>query len=104
MRVSRRLQFLFALLISIGLAIAPLTLPAFAGNASDAAGMEMADMSGDMPCCPDKQKPGDCQDCPLMAICMLKILIGSPVFGSRPLVETKSRVLRPLDEPAVAGL
>jgi hypothetical protein len=68
------------------------------------ADMQMTDMSDDMPCCPEKQKPADCQDCPLMAICLLKVLVGGPVAGNRPLGETKSRVLRPLDEPVVAGL
>jgi hypothetical protein len=116
MRIPRLLHILFASLISIGLAIAPLTFPAVAGHGTAAAGMQMADMdtadmdmvdmdmSGGMPCCPEKQKPGDCQDCPLMAICMLKIVIGGPVFGSRPLRETRSRVLLPRDEPVVAGL
>jgi hypothetical protein len=109
MRISRLLQFLFASLISIGLAIAPLAFPAVAGNGPDGAAtrmavMQMTDMSDDMPCCPEKQKQGDCQDCPLIAICMLKVLHGGPVAGNRPLGETKSRVLRPLDEPVVAGL
>jgi hypothetical protein len=30
----------------------------------------MADMSDDMPCCPDKSAPVDCDQCPLMALCV----------------------------------
>ena len=38
----------------------------------------MAAMSGDMPCCPDGQKNKSCQDCPLVAMCMLTIVQAEP--------------------------
>jgi hypothetical protein len=107
---ARILHFLLAWTISIGLAVAPLASPlaAAAHQASDAGEMhdmmQMADMSADMPCCPDKQKQGDCQDCPLLAICMAKLLQNVPVANGLPIHESKSRTLRPLDEPVLAGL
>ena len=36
-------------------------------------------MSADMPCCPDEQKSKDCQDCPLVAMCILKTAQAGPV-------------------------
>jgi hypothetical protein len=108
--IARILHVLLALTISIGLAIAPLaSLAAIAAHPASGADemhdmMQMADMSGDMPCCPDKQKQGDCQDCPLLAICMAKILQNAPVANGLPIRESKSRTLRPLDEPVLAGL
>lgn len=104
MDMPRFLNFLFAALISIGLALAPLSLASAAGHAPPEAGMQMADMSADMPCCPDKQKPNDCQDCPLFAICMAKVLQDRPAADGLPIRIAKSQILRPLDEPAVAGL
>ena len=61
--------------IVIGLLLAPVSAPALAKSADIA--MSSADMSGDMPCCPDaadRKMPqnGGCKDCPLMAICNLK--------------------------------
>jgi hypothetical protein len=107
---ARTLHFLLALTISIGLAIAPLVSPAVAAmhQAGDADEMhdmmQMAGTSGDMPCCPDKQKQSDCQDCPLLAICMAKMLQNAPAANGLPFHEGKSRTLRPLDEPVLAGL
>jgi SAM-dependent methyltransferase len=39
---------------------------------------DMAAMSGDMQCCPDGQKNKGCQDCPLVALCMLTIAQAEP--------------------------
>ena len=97
------MRFLFASLVSIGLAIAPFATPAAAGHAASHASMQMASMSGDMPCCPDKQKPSDCQDCPLFAICMAKVLQNEPSANGLPIQAAKSHTLRPLDEPVIAG-
>src|SRR5215470_6186523 len=105
MKVSCLLRFLFAALISIGLTIAPLGMPAVASDAPSGDDMmQMADMSGDMPCCPDKQKQGDCQDCPLMAICVAKALQNVPSSDGLPVREASSEVFHPLDEPVLAGL
>jgi hypothetical protein len=68
---------LLAILVIAGLALAPLVTPA-AGRAGHAEMSDMEAMSGDMPCCPDEQKIKDCQDCPLMAMCMLKTAQAGP--------------------------
>jgi len=104
MTVTRILHFLFASLISLGLAIAPLAAQAVAADRMDPGMMQMADVSGDMPCCPDKQKQGDCRDCPLLAICMAKVLQSEPSANGLPDAEGASRALRPRDEPVLAGL
>jgi hypothetical protein len=81
MNVRQSFKLLLALLVTAGLMIAPLATPAVAGHSSPAKMMQMADgsdMMADMPCCPDKQKSNDCQDCPLVAICMLKVLQTGP--------------------------
>jgi hypothetical protein len=104
MDMLRCLKFLFALLISAGLVIAPVSLPAAGARASSDQGMQMADMSADMPCCPEKQQQSNCQDCPFLAICMAKALQNEPSANGLPVHEATSRTLRPLDEPAVAGL
>jgi hypothetical protein len=105
MTAARFLQFLLASLISIGLAIAPLAIPAAAGTEPSNAGMmQMTDMSADMPCCPDKQKQSDCQGCPLLAICMAKVLQVGPSADGLPVREASFRALRPLDEPMLPGL
>lgn len=101
---SRFLKLLFAALIVVGLAVAPLASPMAAGNSASDVEMQMAAMSGDMPCCPEKQKQGDCQDCPFLAICMAKVLQNEPSSAGLPLREATSRLLRPLDEPEIAGL
>ena len=41
-------------------------------------GMTDMSMSADMPCCPDDQKSNDCQDCPLVAMCVLKTTQAGP--------------------------
>jgi hypothetical protein len=81
MNVRRSFKLLLALLVTAGLTIAPLATPAAAEHLLPAKMMQMADTSdmvADMPCCPDKQKSNDCQDCPLVAICMLKVLQAGP--------------------------
>jgi hypothetical protein len=104
MSVTRLLQFLFASLISIGLAVAPLTPTLAAGHRSSDSGMQMSDMSGDVPCCPQKQKQGDCQDCPLLAVCTAKVLQDRQSAAGLPVHQAKSRTLDLCDEPEIAGL
>lgn len=102
MDLSRFIRILFAVFVTAGLTFAPLVAPATAmqavGMADDSA------MSADMPCCPEKQKQGDCQDCPLIAICMAKVLPDGPFGTGLPIRETASRTLLPPDEPVLAGL
>jgi|SoiMethySBSTD1v2_1073268.scaffolds.fasta_scaffold2687955_1 hypothetical protein len=106
MRSKRLLQILFASLITLGLAVAPFAVPAAAAShaASDGGMMQMSDMFADMPCCPDEQKQSNCKDCPLLAICMAKVLRSEPSSTGLPVDSVTSRTLRPLDEPTIAGL
>jgi hypothetical protein len=78
MNLRRLINQLLAALVIAGLAIAPLATPsaAKASVRADMTGMES--MSGDMPCCPDEQKSKDCQDCPLVAMCVLKTAQAGP--------------------------
>jgi hypothetical protein len=66
---------LLALFLIVGLVFAPLSAPA---NATTTASMAAASMSDDMPCCPDKSAPVDCDKCLLMAICMAKTFQALP--------------------------
>jgi hypothetical protein len=104
MDARRFLKFLFASLISIGLAVAPLSSTLAAGHRSSDLGVQMSDMSDDMPCCPQKQKQNDCQDCPLLAICTAKVLQNRQSAAGLAVRQAKSRSLDPLDEPEIAGL
>jgi hypothetical protein len=104
MAMTRFIRFLFATLISIGLAVAPLSSALAVGHRSSDPGVQMSDMSDDMPCCPQKQKQRDCQDCPLLAICTAKVLQNRQSSTGLPLHQAKSRTVDPLDEPEIAGL
>jgi hypothetical protein len=78
MTLRRFINSLLAMFVVAGLAVAPLATPA-AAKASAAFGMtDMSSMAADMPCCPDEQKSKDCQDCPLVAICVLKTAQAGP--------------------------
>jgi|SRR5665213_3156006 len=71
MDFRRLCKLALALFVTVGLAVAPLATPA-AAVAPPTAGMMGMSMSADMPCCPDGQKSKSCQDCPLVAMCVLK--------------------------------
>jgi hypothetical protein len=77
MDFRRLYKFALAVFVTVGLAVAPLATPAAAAP-SHAAGMMDMSMSADMPCCPDEQKNKDCQDCPLVAMCVLKTAQAGP--------------------------
>jgi hypothetical protein len=68
---------LLAVFVIVGLVAAPLVTPAAAKRLPVGEISDMAAMSGDMPCCPDGQK-NSCQDCPLVAMCMLTIAQAEP--------------------------
>jgi hypothetical protein len=71
LRLTRHLSRLLAILLIAGLVFAPFSGPAKADMAmGEAAPMAMAEMAADMACCPDKSMPVDCDQCPLMALCM----------------------------------
>jgi hypothetical protein len=92
MYLRRLLKIAFAALVSVGLAMTPLATAAAAFPQS--AGMVM---TADMPCCPDRQKSKDCQDCPLLAMCVLKTTQAGPSTADalplRHAIRTKHSVL-----------
>jgi hypothetical protein len=63
--------------VTVGLVVAPLATPAAAARPQKT-GMVGMSMSADMPCCPNEQKNKDCQDCPLVAMCILKTAQAGP--------------------------
>jgi hypothetical protein len=96
MNLYRLIGRLLAIFVIVGLVAAPLVTPAAAkrlpvGEMSDMS--VMAGMSGDMPCCPDGQKNKSCQDCPLVAICMLTIALANPSPTSAIQVSFVTRTL-----------
>jgi hypothetical protein len=70
-------RFTLTVFVTLGLAVAPLATPAAAAPPHAAGTMDMS-MPADMPCCPDEQKSKDCQDCPLVAMCVLKTAQAGP--------------------------
>jgi hypothetical protein len=103
MDIRRFLNLALATFVIVGLALAPLTVPAGAAQ-THASSMDMP-MSADMPCCPDGHKSKDCQDCPLVAMCVLKNvqadLSATAVMPLRHSIRTMHSVL---NDPAAAGL
>ena len=84
MDLRRFLNLVFAVFVTIGLALSPLATSAAARP--QMAGMTDMSASGDMPCCPDEQKGKNCQDCPLVAMCVLKTVQAGPsATGALPL-------------------
>ncbi|SRR5216684_9196900 len=78
MNLLRPIGRLLAVFVIVGLVAAPLVTSAAAKRLSVGEMSDMAAMSGDMPCCPDGQKSNSCQDCPLVATCMLTIAQADP--------------------------
>jgi len=75
MNLRRLIARLLAVFVIVGLVAAPLVTRAAAKRLAVS---DMAAMSGDMQCCPDGQKNKGCQDCPLVAMCMLTIAKAEP--------------------------
>jgi hypothetical protein len=100
-KVSIHLARLLAIFLIAGLAFAPLVAPA---NAVMDASTPMAEMSADMPCCPDKSAPMDCDQCPLMAICMVKTFQEPSSTGVIELRPVAVRLLAPRSDPQAEGL
>ena len=84
MDFRRLLNLALAVFVTVGLALAPLAAP-MAATPAQPAGMTDMSMSAEMPCCPDEQKSKDCQDCPLVAMCILKTVPAGPVATAIPL-------------------
>jgi hypothetical protein len=67
-------------------------------------GDDMADMSDDMPCCPDKSAPVDCDQCPLMALCAATPLQAPLPAGVVEIRPVTLRMLLPGSDPEVESV
>jgi len=107
MTVRRICRLLLAVLVTAGLSFAPFTAAPAAEHSMAGATMQMAaDASGaaaDMPCCRDQQKSNDCQDCPLVAICAMKVLQAMPSADALVMREVRA-LLHPSADVVAAGL
>ena len=97
---------LLAIFLIVGLVVAPISVPACAAASGSMSmgSMSMGSMSDEMPCCPDKSAPVDCDKCPLMAICMFKTFQALPSSGLVEVLPTAMRSLLPRSDPAVESL
>jgi hypothetical protein len=78
MNLRRLIGRLLAVFVIVGLVVAPLVSRVVAKRMAVGEMSDMAAMSDDMQCCPDGQKSNSCQDCPLVAMCMLTIAQAEP--------------------------
>src|SRR5262245_13453111 len=102
MTLLRLFNLALALAVTVALAIAPLAAPASAQGKTG--GMPEMSMSADMPCCPD-QSSMDCQDCPLMAICVVQtVQAGAPPVAALPVRYAIRMAHRVHDDAPAAGL
>jgi hypothetical protein len=97
------LHVAFAVFVTVGLALAPFAAPAAAHLR--AGGMMDMTMSADMPCCPDEQNSKNCQDCPLVAMCVLKTVQAGPsASDALPLRHAITTVHSFIDDAPADGL
>ena len=102
MNISFHLGRLLAIFVIAGLVFAPLSRPANAGSGMAMAApvaAEMAEMAADMPCCPDKSVPMDCDQCPLMALCMVNNFHEPSSAGAIEIRPVTVRLLVPRSDP-----
>jgi hypothetical protein len=93
------LSRLLAIFLMAGLVTAPLS--AVAAMSAMTASISM---QGDMPCCPQKPSPVDCDKCMLMATCMTKTFVAHPADVLAPPFASKMRTLIPASDPETDGL
>jgi hypothetical protein len=98
-----------AVFLIVGLVIAPLSARANGGGMASMAmtsmsGDGMAAMSDDMPCCPDKSAPVDCDQCPLMALCASATLQAPHPVGIADLQPVDVQTLLPGSDPDVESV
>jgi hypothetical protein len=101
-KISFHLDRLLAILVIAALLFAPLSAPANAGMAKDmgmARSTAMTEMAADMPCCPDKSVPVDCDQCPLMALCLVQNFHQPSSAGMIKLRPVTMRMLAPGSDP-----
>jgi hypothetical protein len=98
---------LLAVFLIAGLVFAPLAVRA---NVDSMASMAMTSMSGDaamsenMPCCPDKSAPVDCDQCPLVALCAATTLQAPLPAGIAEIQSVTLRMLLPGSDPEVESV
>jgi hypothetical protein len=98
---------LLAIFAIVGLVIAPLAARANTGAMAPMAMTAMPDdaaMSDDMPCCPEKSAPVDCDQCPLMALCVSTTLQAPLPAGIAEIQPVTLRILLPGSDPEVESL
>lgn len=101
MNLRRLLNLAFAVFVTAGLTLAPMAGAARAqsDNINDTS------MSADMPCCPDEQKSKNCQDCPLIAMCILTTAQAAPSTATALPLRHPVRTTHSFrDDVLVAGL
>jgi len=102
-KISFHLARLLAIFLIAGLVFAPLSAPAKAGmvmgKGAPMASTEMASIAADMPCCPDKSLPMDCDQCPLMALCMVTSFHAPSSAGMIEIRPVTLRMLAPGSDP-----
>jgi hypothetical protein len=99
---------LLAVLVIVGLVIAPLSARANSGAMASMAMTSTSDdaaaMADDMPCCPDKSAPVDCDQCPLMALCVSTTLQAPLPARVTEIQPVMLRMLLPGSDPEVEGV
>jgi hypothetical protein len=100
-KISIHIGRLLAILVIAGLVFAPLSGRANAGMTMGGSmpAMAAAEMTADMPCCPDKSAPMDCDQCPLMALCMVTNLHVPSSAGVTEIRPVTVRMLAPGSDP-----
>src|SRR3954470_16241182 len=77
MNLRRLRSIALAAFVILSLTLAPFGAPGPFVPSAIAGQGDMSAMA-EMPCCPDEQKSKGCQDCPLVAICILKTAQTAP--------------------------
>ena len=92
MNLRRLISHVLAVFVIVGLVTAPLVTPVAAKRLPVGEMSDMVAMPAGMPCCPDEQKNNSCEDCPLVATCMLTIAQAdpSPTNGIQVFFQTRT--------------
>jgi hypothetical protein len=104
MNLRRLLNVIIAVFVTASLTLAPMAASTAAAHERPDGMSDMA-MSADMPCCPDEQNSKDCQDCSLIAMCILKTVQSGPPPSAGLSMRHPVRTVHSLhDDVLVAGL
>ena len=95
MKTWYALRSLLVALAVLGLVLGPLVVPSAGSAAAGTAGSSQIaamDMGEDMPCCPSKHTPPCDQSCPLMTLCVVKVVFPGAI-GAMPCPGLTARLL-----------